>query len=166
MGQAGAYKLFSTVSGIKKKADQDLWHVSHCFAQKSVADNRHVYLFSIGDMQPRALCLSKVDVLIEKDSTDSTSFFHLELYPFLGTPGDNYVMDSHISQPVIYHDKLYILLETESGARGKFDNNEYSSNRAHNDIFLIWCDKDGENIETKQLTKSKNFEKRAHRVHS
>ena len=158
VGQAGAYKLFSTVTGIKKKADQDLWHVSHCFAQKSIADDRNVYLFSIGDNDPRSLCLSKIDVLLEKDSLDSTSFFHLDLYKIDGTPGDNYVQDSHISNPVFFHNKLYILLETESGAKTDFDNNALSSNRGHNDLFLISCTKDGKEIDVKQITKTKHIE--------
>lgn len=158
VGQSGAYKIFSTVSGIKKKADKDLWHVSHCFAQKSIADDRHVYLFSLGDMTPRALSLSKVDVLLEKDSTDTSSFFHYELYPIKGNPGDNYIMDSHLSQPVIYQDRLFIILETESGAKTDFDNNDLSSNRGNNDLFLISCNKSGEDLDVKQLTKTKHIE--------
>jgi len=159
IGQAGAYKIFSTEAGMKKKADKDMWHVSHCFAQKSISDKDYIYLFSLGDNFPRALCMSKINILLEKDSTDSVSFFHEELYEIDGSAGDNYIMDSHISEPVIYKDRLYILLETESGAKTDTDfENTYSSNRGRNDLFLISIDKEGENLKTKQITKTKNFE--------
>ena len=159
VGQAGAYKTFSTVSGMKKKADKDLWHVSHCFAQKSIADDEHVYLFSLGDNFPRGLSMSKINILLEKDSTDTVSFYHEELYKLKGNGGDNYIMDSHISEPVFFKDKIYLVLETESGAKTDYDSgNGYSSNRGKNDLFLISVNKYGEAIESKQITKTKHFE--------
>ncbi len=158
LGQAGAWKLFSAVGGMKKKADEDLWHVSHCFVQKSVSDERFVYLFSIGDMSPRALCLSKIDVQLEKDSVDTSSFYHLELNKINGPAGDNYILDSHLSNPVIYKNRLFIVLETESDARADYEDNQYSSNRGANDLFLVSCTKSGTDIKVDQITKTKNTE--------
>lgn len=159
VGQAGAYKLFSTVAGMKKKADKDLWHVSHCFAQKSIADNDYVYLFSLGDNFPRSLSMSKINILLEKDAEDSISFYHEELFKIKGNKGDNYIMDTHMSEPVFFNNRIYLVVETESGAKTNSDQgNSYSSNRGKNDLFLISVDKEGENSETKQITKTKNFE--------
>lgn len=156
--QQGAYKTFSVQTGFLKKGKKDLWHVSHCFGQKSVRHNDDVYLFSIGDNDPRGLSLSKVNLTIDKDSTDSSSFWHEVLVPFNGILGDNYTADSHISDPIIWNGMLYIALETEENAKTNHDPNPRSANRGMNDIFIVQCDLDGENVKVTQLTKTKFVE--------
>jgi hypothetical protein len=156
--QQGAYKTFSVQTGFLKKGKKDLWHVSHCFAQKSIQYNNEVYLYSIGDNSPRGLSLSKVDLTLHKDSTDSTSFWHELLVPFLGIPGDNYTADSHISDPIVWNGNLYIALESEESAKTNHDTNPRSSNRGMNDVFIVKCDLNGENVAVTQLTKTKFIE--------
>jgi len=156
--QTGAYKTFSIETGFLKKGKKDLWHVSHCFAQKSVQHENYAYLFSIGDNDPRGLSLSKVDLTIHKDSTDSTSFWHETLVPIKGILGDNYVADSHISAPIVWNDNLYIALETEENAKTNHDPNPRSANRGMNDIFIVKCDLNGEEVKVTQLTKTKAIE--------
>jgi hypothetical protein len=156
--QQGAYKTFSIETGFLKKGKKDLWHVSHCFAQKSIQHENYAYLYSIGDNDPRGLSLSKVDLTIHKDSTDSTSFWHEVLVPMKGIPGDNYVADSHISAPIVWNNNLYIALETEENAKTNHDPNPRSSNRGNNDIFIVKCDLNGENVKVTQLTKTKAIE--------
>jgi len=156
--QQGAYKTFSTQTGFLKKGKKDLWHVSHCFSQKSVQYKNNAYLFSIGDNDPRGLSLSKVDLTIHKDSTDSTSFWHEVLVPMKGILGDNYVADSHISDPIVWNDNLYIALETEENAKTNHDPNPRSANRGMNDIFIVKCDLNGENVKIQQITKTKFIE--------
>lgn len=156
--QQGAYKTFSVQTGFLKKGKKDPWHVSHCFAQKSVQYKNHAYLFSIGDNAPRGLSVSKVDLTIHKDSTDSTSFWHEVLLPIRGVLGDNYVADSHISDPIVWKDHLYIAIETEENAKTNHDSNPRSSNRGMNDIFIVKCDLNGENVKIQQLTKTKHIE--------
>ena len=156
--QQGAYKTFSVQTGFLKKGKKDLWHVSHCFAQKSVQYKNDVYLYSIGDNDPRGLSLSKVDLTIHKDSTDSTSFWHEVLVPFNGILGDNYTADSHISDPIVWNNNLYIALETEEKAKTNHDPNPRSANRGMNDVFIVKCDLNGENVDVTQLTKTKFIE--------
>ena len=156
--QQGAYKTFSVETGFLKKGKKDLWHVSHCFGQKSVRHGDNAYLFSIGDNDPRGLSLSKVNLTIHKDSTDSTSFWHEVLIPFNGILGDNYTADSHMSAPLVWNNNLYIALETEQNAKTKHDPNPRSSNRGMNDIFIIKCNLDGEDVKVTQLTKTKFIE--------
>ncbi len=157
-GQSGAYKTFSLEAGFLKKGEKDLWHVSHCFAQKSIADGDHAYLFSLGDNYPRTLNLSKVNITMHKDSTDTTSFWQEDLFKLSGNPGDNYIGDSHISDPIVYKGKLYIAIETEVGAKAKIEDNPYSVNRGNNDIFLVSCTLEGEDVKVKQITKTKHIE--------
>lgn len=156
--QQGAYKTFSVQTGFLKKGKKDLWHVSHCFAMKSVRHKDDVYLFSIGDNDPRGLSLSKVNLTMHKDSTDSTSFWHEVLVSFNGIQGDNYVADSHISDPVVWNGHLYIALETEEEAKTNHDPNPYSANRGMNDIFLVKCNLEGEEVDVIQITKTKYIE--------
>ena len=156
--QQGAYKTFSVETGILKKGKKDLWHVSHCFGQKSVRYKDDAYLFSIGDNDPRGLSLSKVNLTIHKDSTDSSSFSHEVLVPFNGILGDNYTADSHISDPIVWNGMLYIALETEENAKTNHDPNPRSANRGMNDIFIVKCDLEGENVKVTQLTKTKFVE--------
>lgn len=156
--QQGAYKTFSVQTGFLKKGKKDLWHVSHCFAQKSVRYKNDVYLYSIGDNDPRGLSLSKVDLTIHKDSTDSTSFWHEVLVPFNGILGDNYTADSHISDPIVWNGNLYIALESEENAKTNHDPNPRSANRGMNDVFIVKCDLNGENVDVTQLTKTKFIE--------
>lgn len=156
--QQGAYKTFSTQTGFLKKGKKDLWHVSHCFAQKSIQYDNNAYLFSIGDNDPRGLSLSKVDLTIHKDSTDSSSFWHEVLVPMKGILGDNYVADSHISDPIVWNNYLYIALETEENAKTNHDPNPRSANRGMNDIFLVKCDLNGEDVKVQQITKTKFIE--------
>lgn len=156
--QQGAYKTFSVQTGFLKKGKKDLWHVSHCFGQKSVRYKDNVYLFSIGDNDPRGLSLSKVNLTIHKDSTDSSSFWHEVLVPFNGILGDNYTADSHISDPIVWNNMLYIALETEENAKTNHDPNPRSANRGMNDIFIVKCDLEGENVKVTQLTKTKFVE--------
>ena len=80
------------------------------------------------------------------------------IYKFSGIEGDNFIHDSHISEPLLIGDQLYIALETEQDAKTENDQNYYSRNRGKNDIFLIHCDLEGENVEVKQLTKTKFIE--------
>ena len=156
--QEGAYKTFSVETGFLKKGKKDLWHVSHCFAMKSVSHKDDAYLFSIGDNDPRGLTLSKVNLTMHKDSTDSTSFWHEVLVPFKGILGDNYVADSHISDPVVWNGNVYIAMETEENAKTNHNPDPYSANRGMNDIFLIKCDLNGENHKVTQITKTKYIE--------
>ena len=53
---------------------------------------------------------------------------------------------------------MYIALETEVGAKTDHEDNPYSANRGRNDIFIISCTLDGQDIEVKQITKSKHIE--------
>ncbi|MBD3637171.1 MAG: hypothetical protein HUJ25_07470 [Crocinitomicaceae bacterium] len=156
--QQGAYKTFSVQTGFLKKGKKDLWHVSHCFAMQSVSHKDDAYLFSIGDNAPRGLTLSKVDLTIHKDSTDSTSFWHEVLVPFKGILGDNYTADSHISDPIVWNGNLYIALETEENAKTNHDPNPYSANRGMNDIFIVKCNLEGEEQDVIQITKTKYIE--------
>lgn len=156
--QSGAYKTFSLENGILKKGSEDLFHVTHCFSQVSTHDSKFAYLVSLGDNYPRGVCLSKVDIAIAQDSTDTTSFYNHLLYKISGTPGNNYVADTHLSEPLIYNNYLYIVIETEEGARTTLENNEYSTNRGHNDLFLIKCSLAGEELIVKQLTKTDKIE--------
>ncbi|UKN01796.1 hypothetical protein K6119_18900 [Paracrocinitomix mangrovi] len=156
--QEGAYKTFSVTTGFLKKGKKDLFHVSHCFAMKSVRHKDDAYLFSIGDNDPRGLSLSKVNLTIHKDSTDTTSFWHEVLVPFKGILGDNYTADSHISDPIVWNGSLYIALETEENARTNHDPNPRSANRGMNDIFLVKCSLEGEDVEVTQMTKTKYIE--------
>jgi hypothetical protein len=156
--QQGAYKTFSVFNGFLKKGKKDLWHVSHCFAQKSTRHKNHVFLYSLGDNDPRGLSLSKIDLTIHKDSTDSTSFWHEVLVKFNGILGDNYIADSHISDPIVFNNQLFIALETEENAKTNHDPNPRSANRGMNDIFLVRCDLEGENVMVKQITKTKYIE--------
>ena len=156
--QQGAYKTFSVHTGMLKKGKKDLWHVSHCFAQASTQYKDDAYLFSIGDFDPRGLTLSKVNLTIHKDSTDTSSFWHKVLVPIQGMGGDNYVMDSHISDPVVWKGKVFIAMETEQDARTDTDKNTRSSNRGMNDIFVISCTLDGKEFEVEQVTKTKHIE--------
>jgi hypothetical protein len=156
--QQGAYQTFSTATGMLKKGKKDLWHVSHCFGQKSIVFEDDAYLFSIGDNDPRGLSLSKVDLTMHKDSTDSSSFSHQILVPFNGILGDNYTADSHISAPIIWNGMLYIALETEENAKTNHDPNPRSANRGMNDVFIVKCDLNGENIDVIQMTKTKFVE--------
>lgn len=156
--QQGAYKTFSVQTGFLKKGKKDLWHVSHCFAQKSVRYKDDVYLFSIGDNDPRGLSMSKVNLTMHKDSTDSTSFWHEVLVPFNGILGDNYTADSHISDPIVWNGNIYIALETEENAKTSHDANPRSANRGMNDVFIVQCDLNGENQKVTQITKTKYIE--------
>jgi hypothetical protein len=156
--QQGAYKTFSVHTGFLKKGKKDLWHVSHCFAQKSVQHKDDVFLYSIGDADPRGLSMSKVNLTIHKDSTDSTSFWHETLVPFNGILGDNYTADSHISDPIVWNGNLYIAIETEENAKTSHDPNPRSANRGMNDIFIVKCDLEGENQKVTQITKTKYVE--------
>ncbi|MEX1000880.1 MAG: hypothetical protein WDZ35_02075 [Crocinitomicaceae bacterium] len=156
--QQGAYKTFSVQTGFLKKGKKDLWHVSHCFAQKSTQHRNDAYLFSIGDFDPRGITLSKVNLTTHKDSLDTTSFWHKVLLPINGILGDNYVYDSHISKPIVWKNKVFIALETEQDARTDMDKNLRSANRGNNDIFVISCTLDGEEFEVQQITKTKHIE--------
>jgi hypothetical protein len=158
--QSGAYKTFSPENGILKKGNEDMFHVSHCFAQTSTHDAKNAYLLSLGDSYPRGVCLSKVDISIAKDSTDNdtTSFYHHLLYKIDGTPGDNYVSDTHISEPLIYNNFMYIIIETEQGAKATIESNENSVNRGHNDLFLVKCSLDSKELIVKQITKTDKIE--------
>ena len=156
--QKGAYRTFSTKTGFLKKGKDDYWHVSHCFAQKSVQKDADVFLFSLGDYDPRGLSVSRVDLTMHKDSTDSTSFWHEILLPLSGQLGDNYIADAHLSNPVIWKNQLFIAVETEEGAKSNHDDNPYSVNRGMNDIFIVKCDMDAIEIEVKQITKTKTVE--------
>jgi hypothetical protein len=156
--QQGAYKTFSVQTGFLKKGKKDLWHVSHCFAQKSVQHKDDVFLYSIGDNDPRGLSMSKVNLTMHKDSTDSTSFWHEVLVPFNGILGDNYTADSHISDPIVWNGNIYIALETEENAKTSHDPNPRSANRGMNDVFIVKCDLNGENKKVTQITKTKYVE--------
>jgi hypothetical protein len=158
--QSGAYKTFSPENGILKKGNEDLFHVSHCFAQTSTHDAKNAYLLSLGDSYPRGVCLSKVDISIAEDSTDNdtTSFYHHLLYKIDGNPGDNYVSDTHISEPLIYNNFMYIMIETEQGAKATIESNENSVNRGHNDLFLVKCSLDSKELIVKQITKTDKIE--------
>lgn len=156
--QSGAYKTFSLENGILKKGSEDLFHTTHCFAQTSTHDSRYAYLLSLGDGYPRGVSLSKVDIAIAKDSTDTTSFYNHLLYKIDGTPGDNYVADTHISEPLIYNKYIYIIVETEQGARADIESNEKSVNRGHNDLFLVKCSLDSKELIVKQITKTDKIE--------
>jgi hypothetical protein len=158
--QSGAYKTFSPENGILKKGNEDMFHVSHCFAQTSTHDAKNAYLLSLGDSYPRGVCLSKVDISISKDSTDNdtTSFYHHLLYKIDGNPGDNYVSDTHISEPLIYNNFMYIIIETEQGAKATIESNENSVNRGHNDLFLVKCSLDSKELIVKQITKTDKIE--------
>ncbi|MEZ4924184.1 MAG: hypothetical protein R2780_13505 [Crocinitomicaceae bacterium] len=156
--QQGAYKTFSVQTGFLKKGKKDLWHVSHCFAQKSAQYKDDVYLYSIGDNDPRGLSMSKVNLTMHKDSTDTTSFWHQVLVPFNGILGDNYTADSHISDPIIWNGSLFIALETEENAKTSHDPNPRSANRGMNDIFIIKCDLEGNDVMVEQITKTKYIE--------
>jgi hypothetical protein len=156
--QSGVYKTFSLENGILKKGNQDPFHLSHCFAQASVADSKYAYLVSLSDGIPRGICLSKIDIAVELDSTDTTSFYHHVLYKIDGGAGDNYVSDTHISEPVLYNNYIYVIIETEQGARADIDNNELSTNRGHNDLFLVKCELNTKELVVKQLTKTDKIE--------
>ncbi|MBI3133231.1 MAG: hypothetical protein HYZ14_01005 [Bacteroidetes bacterium] len=156
--QSGAYKTFSLENGILKKGNEDLYHLSHCFAQASTHDSKFAYLVSLSDGIPRGVCLSKVDIAIAKDSTDTTSFYHHVLFEIDGTPGDNYVADTHFSEPLLYNNFLYVIIETEQGARTDLESNELSANRGHNDLFLVKCSLDSKEMIVKQLTKTDKIE--------
>jgi hypothetical protein len=156
--QEGAYKTFSVQTGFLKKGKKDLWHVSHCFSVQSVKYKDDVYLYSVGDNDPRGVTMSKVNLTIHKDSTDSTSFWHELLVPFKGIYGDNYTADSHISDPIVWNGNLYIALETEENAKTNHDPNPRASNRGMNDVFLVKCDLNGENHKIVQITKTKFIE--------
>ena len=156
--QSGVYKTFSLEKGILKKGNQDLWHISHCFAQTSTHDNEFAYLVSVGDGFPRGVYASKVDLSVAKDSTDTTSIYHWPLYKINGTPSDNYVSDTHISEPVLYNNFLYVIIETEEGARADIENNNLSVNRGHNDLFVVKCELGSKEITVKQITKTANIE--------
>lgn len=155
--QKGAFKTFDIEKGFIKKGKEDLWHVSHCFGVETVGYKDDVYLFALGDYDPRGLALSKLNLPV-KVSDDSTSFFHTNLLPFTGIEGDNYIDDTHLSQPVVWKDALYIAIETEHEAKTNHDDNPYSVNRGMNDIFIVKADLNGENIEVKQITKTKSIE--------
>lgn len=156
--QSGAYKTFSLENGILKKGSQDLFHLSHCFSQVSVSDTNFAYLVSLSDAYPRGVCLSKVDLSIAKDSTDTTSFYHHMLYKISGTNGDNYVADTHISEPVLFNNYIYVIIETEEGARTTIETNQNSSNKGHNDLFLVKCELNTKELIVKQLTKTDKIE--------
>lgn len=156
--QSGAYKTFSLENGILKKGNEDMYHLSHCFAQASTHDEKFAYLVTLSDGMPRGVCLSKVDIAIAQDSTDTTSFYHHLLYKVDGTPGDNYVADTHFSEPLLYNNYIYVIVETEQGARTDIENNEYSANRGHNDLFLVKCSLDSKEMIVKQLTKTDKIE--------
>lgn len=156
--QQGAYKTFSVETGFLKKGKKDLWHVSHLFANQSVSHKDDAYLFSIGDNDPRGLSMSKVNLTIHKDSTDSTSFWHEVLVPFNGILGDNYTADSHISKPIVWNGTIYIALETEENAKTNHDPNPRSANRGMNDIFIVKCDLNGDDQKVVQITKTKYIE--------
>ncbi|MCH2235540.1 MAG: hypothetical protein MK078_14915 [Crocinitomicaceae bacterium] len=156
--QKGAYRTFHVDDGFLKKGKQDFWHVSHCFAQKSLVHEEHAYLYSLGDYDPRGLTLSKINLTMHKDSTDSTSFFHEVLLPISGLDGDNYIADSHISAPIVWKNNLYIAVETEEDAKSNHDDNPYSVNRGMNDIFIVKCDLDAYEIKITQMTKTKFIE--------
>ena len=156
--QQRAYKSISVKNGFLKKGKKDLWHVSHCFSMKSVRHKDDVFLYSIGDNDPRGLTLSKVNLTIHKDSTDSTSFWHEVLVPFKGILGDNYTADSHISKPLVWNNNLYIALETEEDAKTNHDPNPRSANRGMNDIFIVKCNLYGEDVKVTQITKTKYIE--------
>ncbi|MBK7129028.1 MAG: hypothetical protein IPM74_03475 [Crocinitomicaceae bacterium] len=156
--QSGVYKTFSLENGILKKDNEDLFHVSHCFAQASTHDDQFAYLVSLGDAWPRGVCLSKVDLTIAADSVDTTSFYHHLLYKVDGTPGDNYVGDTHFSEPLLYNGFLYVIIETEQGARTDIATGDYLSNKGHNDLFLVKCSLDSKEMVVKQLTKTDKIE--------
>lgn len=158
VAQGGAYRTFSTKSGFLKKGEENLWHVSHCFGQKSTRDKDHVYLFSVGDQYPRSVVLSKVNLTVHKDSTDTTSFWIEKMLGIPGIEGDNYVYDTHLSDPIIIEDRIYIGLETEVDAKTKKENNYYSRNRGMNDVFLMHCKLDGTDVEIKRLTNTRTKE--------
>jgi len=156
--QSGVYKTFSLEKGILKKGNQDLWHVSHCFAQTSTHDDKYAYLVSVGDGFPRGVYASKVDLAVAKDSTDTTSIYHWPLYKVDGSPSDNYVADTHISEPLLYNNFLYVIIETEQGARTDIEDNQLSSNRGNNDLFIVKCELGSKEITVKQITKTANIE--------
>lgn len=156
--QSGVYKTFSLETGILKKGNEDLYHVSHCFAQASTHDDKYAYLVSIGDGYPRGVYASKVDLAVAKDSTDSTSIYHHEIYKVGGILTDNYVYDTHISEPLLYNNFLYVIIETEEGARTDIEDNPYSSNRGNNDLFLVKCELGTKELIVKQITKTQHIE--------
>lgn len=156
--QSGAYKTFSAETGILKKENEDLFHVSHCFAQAGTHDDRYAYLVSLGDGYPRGVCVSKVDISLDGKSEDTTSIYHYPIYKVDGNPSDNYVADTHFSEPVLFNNYLYVAIESEQGARTDIENNEYSTNRGHNDLFVVKCKLDTKELTVKQITKTDKIE--------
>jgi hypothetical protein len=156
--QSGVYKTFSLDGGILKKGNQDLYHVSHCFAQASTHDDKYAYLLSVGDGYPRGVYASKVDLAVAKDSTDTTSIYHHQLYKVGGILSDNYVADTHISEPLLYNNFIYVIIETEEGARTDLEDNPYSTNRGNNDLFLVKCELGTKELIVKQITKTQHIE--------
>lgn len=156
--QSGAYKTFSLENGILKKGNEDMYHLSHCFAQSSTHDSKYAYLVSLTDGIPRGICLSKVDIAVSQDSTDTTSFYHHELFKIDGTPGDNYVADTHISEPVLFNNFIYVIIETEQGARTDLETGELLTNKGNNDLFLVKCSLDSKEMIVKQISKTDKIE--------